>query len=107
MPENRTSATARFNAAFTWFDHERWAWHYAPEPEGGSAYRIPGARRDAFGEIAIYMPGATADQFDAVHRWLIVEFNPAYKVPATRYVDAELIGQRAGGHNSDMPRPGG
>ena len=51
---------ARFNAAFPWFDHERWAWSYEPtESHPSHWYAIPKARPDASGEIATYMPGAT------------------------------------------------
>lgn len=100
MTETPTSAADRFNAAFPWFDHDRWAWHYEPIAEGGSAYRLQGARRDASGEIAIYMPGAGAERFLAVQRWLIAEFNPAREVPGTRYIVVEKMGRRPGGHNS-------
>ena len=104
---NLPAVIIRFDAAFPWFDYERWSWHYEPVAEGGSAYKIPGARADAFGEIAIYMPGAGAERFLAVQQWLIAEFNPARAVPATRHLDMEKIGRRDGGHNSDMPGPRG
>ena len=89
---------ARFNAAFPWFDHERWAWSFDPTRDGGTAYRIAGASRDALGEISIYMHGASAEQFAEVKRWLIRYFNPAREVPAVPIMAA--IGQRGGGHNS-------
>ena len=56
-----------------------------------------------FGEIAICMPGASAQQSEVVTRWLIGEFNPAREAPGTRYIDVAKIGARDGHHNSTMP----
>jgi hypothetical protein len=49
------------------------------------------------------MPGASTEQCRAVTAWLVAALNPAFEVPATRFVDIGKLGQRAGGHNSTMP----
>jgi hypothetical protein len=85
---------ARFNAAFPWFDHKRWAWTYDPVehyPSHWYLVRIPPAP-DASGEIAIYMLGATVEQCAEVKRWLVAEFNPKYDIPATHLLPKKMPG---------------
>jgi hypothetical protein len=71
-----------FDAAFPWFDHERWMWSFKPNRIAGVGYRIPDAPRKARGALVIYMPGATYEQGALVRAWLVERFNPAYIVPA-------------------------
>lgn len=84
---------ARFNPAFPWFDRARWAWTYDPKERYPSHwYAVRNAPRDAQGDIAIYMAGATHEQCEAVERWLIAEFNPRYCTPATHLLPKKIIG---------------
>lgn len=78
----------------------RWRWHYDPEGSGAPAYRLRTASAGALGTLEIWMPGATAAQFAEMQRRLVARFNPAFEVPATRFVDIDVMGYRAGGHNS-------
>jgi hypothetical protein len=89
---------ARFNAAFPWFDHKRWAWSYDPvEHYKSHWYLISGARADASGEIATYMLGASHEQWQQVKGWLIREFNPKYDIPATHLLPKKMpVGHRHG-----------
>ena len=93
-----------FGASFeTGFEHSRWAWLFDADATSGSAYTIRPQRRGARGTLEIYMHGASAEQCREVTTWLIAALNPAFEVPATRFVDIGTMGQRAGGHNSTMP----
>ena len=93
---------SRFNTAFPWFDHERWAWSYDPVEHFKSHwYLISGSRAGAAGEIAIYMAGADCDQCEAVKRWLVREFNPKYDIPATHLLPRKLVGGHT--HGSQLP----
>lgn len=94
---------ARFAVAFPWFEHSRWAWLFDADATSGPAYTIRPQRRGARGTLEIYMHGASAEQCREVTAWLIAALNPAFEVPATRFVDIGAMGQRAGGHNSTMP----
>lgn len=75
----------------------RWRWHYDPDGKGAPAYRIRDAPATARGTLELYMPGATAEQCAEMQRRLIARFNPAFEVPATRFVP-EVLASRAG-HN--------
>ena len=48
------------------------------------------------GDIAIYMLGATKEQCDAVHRWLVAQFNPKLH-PGDALLPKRLEGGRAHG----------
>jgi hypothetical protein len=90
---------ADFDAAFPWFNHERWMWSFDPGGTAGIGYRILGASREAYGRLVIYMPGATYEQGAAVKAWLMERFNPAYIVPPDpQFVQPQA--PRPGQHNS-------
>jgi hypothetical protein len=92
---------ARFNAAFPWFDHQQWAWSYDPvEHYKSHWYLVRGAPADASGEIALYMLGASHEQWLEVKRWLIREFNPKYDIPATHLLPKKMPGGHR--HSSTM-----
>jgi hypothetical protein len=46
----------------------------------------PDAQGNVLGKIAIYMPGASSEQFEAVKAWLVGHFNPAQLVPGPEFV---------------------
>jgi hypothetical protein len=101
-PEQGDDVHARFNAAFPWFDHARWAWSYDPKESYPSHwYAIRNAPRDAQGDIAIHMPGATVEQRDDIEGWLLAEFNPSYCIPGTHLLPKKMpVGHR---HGSTLP----
>ena len=71
---------ARLMAAFPWFDEEAWAWHYEEgEPPASGADPLKG-------KIAIYMPGASPEQQDAVTAWLTHELQPSGVIPGPVFV---------------------
>ena len=70
---------ARLIAEFPWFDEEAWAWHYE---DGDSLIRTEAP----VGKLAVYMPGASTQQQEAVKAWLIQELEPSGVVPGPEFV---------------------
>ena len=70
---------ARLMAKFPWFDEEAWAWHYE---DGDSLIRTEAP----VGKLAVYMPGASPEQQDAVTAWLTHELQPSGVIPGPVFV---------------------
>jgi hypothetical protein len=77
---------AQLKTAFPWFDDEAWAWHYEPATKDGVPIDAPDADGGVLGKIAIYMPGASSEQYETVKAWLMGHFNPARLVPGPEFV---------------------
>jgi hypothetical protein len=77
---------AQLKTAFPWFDDEAWAWHYEPAIRDGVPIDAPDTPTDFPAKIAIYMPGASSEQYEAVKAWLVGHFNPARLVQGPEFV---------------------
>ena len=83
MPHTTRADEARlaFDKAFPWFDYDRWFWAFDPAEKSHSSYRRPMASATAKGELALFMPNASFEEFATVRQWLIQRFEPAYLAP--------------------------
>jgi hypothetical protein len=81
----------RFAAAFPWWKDgsERLGWSVKVDIQpgvkevrrGGILLGLQHDPEKDHGKIRIHMPGATAEQYDAVLAWMTAEFGPTAKLP--------------------------